>query len=54
MLRAFDKNVDEAQAALVAASDADLQEPSSFLNNGTTLFSMARMTCLRSWACIYG
>jgi uncharacterized damage-inducible protein DinB len=49
LLQTFDKNVADARAALAAASDTDLQKSWSFLNNGTTLFSMPRSACLRTW-----
>jgi len=41
--------VAEARAALASVSDADLQKPWSFLNNGTVIFSMPRGACLRTW-----
>jgi len=49
LLELFDKNVAAARAALAGASDADLGKPWSFLNNGTVLFSMPRIACLRTW-----
>jgi uncharacterized damage-inducible protein DinB len=49
LLELFDKNVAAARAALAGASDADLGKTWSFLNNGTVLFSMPRIACLRTW-----
>ena len=49
LLELFDKNVTAARAALAGASDADLAKNWSFLNNGATIFSMPRITCLRNW-----
>lgn len=49
LLEVFDKHVAAARAALVKASDADLAKPWAFLNNGVTVFSMPRSTCLRTW-----
>ena len=49
LLQTFDKNVADARAALASASDADLQKPWSFLNNGTVVFSMPKGACLRAW-----
>jgi uncharacterized damage-inducible protein DinB len=48
-LELFDKNVVAARAALAGASDAELGKPWSFLNNGATIFTMPRMTCIRTW-----
>jgi uncharacterized damage-inducible protein DinB len=49
LLELFDKNAAAARAALAGANDADLVKTWSFLNNGTTVFSMPRMACLRTW-----
>jgi len=49
VLERFDKHVAEARAALAKASDADLGKSWAFLNNGATMFSMPRSTCLRTW-----
>lgn len=49
ILERFDKHVAEARAALLGASDEELSKPWSLLNNGQTLFTMPKITCLRTW-----
>ncbi len=49
LLDRFDQHVKDARAALSAVSDAELAKPWSLLNNGQTLFTMPKITCLRTW-----
>ncbi len=47
LLALFDKNVADAQAALGAASDADLMVIWTLLNGGNKIFSLPRIAVLR-------
>ena len=48
LLDLFDKNVATARAAISKASDEDLQKTWTLLNGGKTMFSMPRISVLRS------
>jgi uncharacterized damage-inducible protein DinB len=45
----FDKNVQQARAALSNVSDADLMKPWSLLKNGKALMTMPKVACLRGF-----
>jgi uncharacterized damage-inducible protein DinB len=45
----FDKNVQQARAALSKVSDADLMKPWSLLKNGKALMTMPKAACLRGF-----
>jgi uncharacterized damage-inducible protein DinB len=45
----FDKGVASGRAALVAARDEDMFKPWSLLSGGNVLFTMPRMTVIRSF-----
>ena len=49
VLANFDKAVADARAALEKVSDADLMKPWTFLNAGTTIFTMPRVAVVRSF-----
>jgi uncharacterized damage-inducible protein DinB len=49
LLAVFDKNVKEGRAALAAASDAQLMQPWSLLNNGKTLMTLPKVAVVRSF-----
>ncbi len=49
LLGMFDKNVADARAAIASASDAQLFKPWSLLKNGTSLMTMPKAVCLRSF-----
>lgn len=48
-LEIFDKNLAEARAAMATFQDEDLDKPWSLLNGGQALFTMPKMTVIRSW-----
>ena len=48
LLELFDKNVAAARAAIAKASDEDLRQTWSLLFGGKTMFSMPRISVLRS------
>ena len=49
LLAAFDKKAAEARAAIAGASDEELMKPWSLLQNGKTIFTMPKLTVLRSF-----
>jgi uncharacterized damage-inducible protein DinB len=49
ILEKFDKNVQQARAAIAGVSDADLMKPWSLLKNGQTLMTLPKGACLRSF-----
>lgn len=49
LLAVFDRKAAEARAAIAGASDEDLMKPWSLLQNGKTLFTMPKLTVLRSF-----
>ena len=49
LVTALDKNAAEARAAIARASDADLVKPWSLLTNGKVLFTMPKVSVLRSF-----
>ena len=49
LLTAFDRKAAEARAAIAGASDEELTKPWSLLQNGKTLFTMPKLTVLRSF-----
>lgn len=49
LLELFDKNVEDARAAIAGASEADLKANWSLLRNGQALMTMPRNVCLRSF-----
>lgn len=49
ILKAFDAAVVDARAALAAATDEILAEPSSLKSGGETLFTIPKGDCLRTW-----
>jgi uncharacterized damage-inducible protein DinB len=48
-LRTFDENAGAARAALAAASDEDLRVPWTLKRHGQELFTLPRVTCVRSF-----
>jgi uncharacterized damage-inducible protein DinB len=48
LLERFDKNTVAARCAIAGASDERFAQTWSLLNGGQTLFSMPRITCIRS------
>lgn len=48
ILDAFDKNLAEARAAIVAADDEHLMKPWTLLRGGNTIFTMPRIAILRA------
>src|SRR5262249_2720878 len=48
LLEKFDKGLASARAALAAASDEAMMTPWSLLKGGEAIFTMPRVTCLRS------
>jgi uncharacterized damage-inducible protein DinB len=54
LLERFDKNTAAARSAIAGASDDQLQAPWSLLAGGQTLFTMPRITCLRSFVMNHG
>ncbi|MCI0663769.1 MAG: DinB family protein [Acidobacteria bacterium] len=49
ILETFDKNVSESRAAIAGASDEHLLKPWTLLSGGNIIFTMPRLTCLRSF-----
>lgn len=49
LLATFDRHVREGRQQLVDASDAELQVPWSFIVDDAVLFTMPRVTVLRTW-----
>lgn len=49
LLDLFDKNVKEGRKALESATDAQLMKPWSLKKGSTTIFSMPKIACLRSF-----
>ena len=49
LLAAFDRKAAEARAAIAGASDEELMKPWSLLQNGKALFTMPKLTVLRSF-----
>ena len=49
LLAEFDRRVREARAAIAGAGDAAFLAPWSLLRNGVTIFSMPKVTVLRSF-----
>ena len=49
LVASLDKNAAEARAAIAGASDADLMKPWSLLTDGKVLFTMPKLTVLRSF-----
>lgn len=49
LLDRFDQNIAAARAAIAAASDAHLLKPWTFLVSGKVVFTMPRLTVLRSF-----
>ena len=49
LLETFDKNVTAARAAIAGASDERMVASWSLLKGGTTLFTMPRIVCIRSF-----
>jgi uncharacterized damage-inducible protein DinB len=49
LLREFDANVKKARAALARASDAEMQAPWTLKFNGQEVFTMPRVTVVRSF-----
>jgi uncharacterized damage-inducible protein DinB len=49
LLAVFDKNTNDAKAAIAETSDEDYMKIWSLLKGGQTLFSMPRVVCVRSF-----
>ena len=49
MLKEFDERVSKARASLARATDAEMMAPWALKNNGQEIFSMPRVTAVRSF-----
>lgn len=49
LVEVFDKNVGNARKAIAGATDAQMMQTWSLLNNGSTIMAMPRIACLRSF-----
>jgi uncharacterized damage-inducible protein DinB len=49
LLATFDENVAKARAAIAGASDADLFQPWTLLNNGSQILTLPKVAVLRSF-----